>query len=83
MEPISILRCCEIRCVLSFCRQMPPWVRDNPQVYMDPAFRGALPPQVPDMSLYYQDMGMEQPREGEVQYWEREDMGTVMEGINP
>eukprot|EP00057_Strongylocentrotus_purpuratus_P018476 XP_011672950.1 PREDICTED: serine/threonine-protein kinase Nek11 isoform X2 [Strongylocentrotus purpuratus] len=56
---------------------MPPWVRDNPQVYMDPAFKGSMPPQAPNISVYYEDGSP--AYQGEDGYWEREDLGTVRE----
>ncbi|XP_063951532.1 serine/threonine-protein kinase Nek11-like [Lytechinus pictus] len=56
---------------------MPPWVRDNPQVYMDPAFRGSMLPQAPNISVYYEDGTPAYA--GEEGYWEREEIGTVKE----
>ena len=58
---------------------MPPWVRDNPQVYMDPAFRGTMPPQAPNISVYCEDGSPAYG--GEEVYWEREEIGTVKEGM--
>lgn len=56
--------------------EVPPWVRDNPQVYMDPAFRGTQPPHAPVIA-HYNEAG--DPRIEGGEYWEREDMGTVTE----
>ncbi|XP_071959604.1 serine/threonine-protein kinase Nek11-like [Antedon mediterranea] len=63
-----------------------PWVKDNPDVYNDPAFRANLPPSTPDISIYQQENDYYSTTPDN--YFDREDIGTIKQaqhtiGLHP